>query len=224
MSFVDFIFPKMCLGCGMSGCYVCTSCLSKMTSAKEICPGCGKYSFCGKTHLICKNRCDFDGLVLVWVYEGVVRKALIQLKYRFSNDLVRELVEGSSVELVKKTKDWGGCVLVPVPLEKGRERWRGFNQTEEMGRVLARKMGWEYSELLCKTKKTKTQVGLKGKEREENVRDAFLTNKKLTGFINKNKRYVIFDDVWTTGNTLKECAKALKKEGIKSVWGLVVCG
>jgi len=38
------------------------------------------------------------------------------------------------------------------------------------------------------------------------------------------KTLVVFDDVWTTGNTLKECAKALKKEGIKSVWGLVVCG
>jgi len=113
--------------------------------------------------------------------------------------------------------------LVPIPLNKKRSNWRGFNQTELLGRMIASSFGWKFSSnLLLRKKFTKPQAGLGKKERRKNVKDAFAINPQFAKIKNDNLEVVIFDDVFTTGSTLKEACKVLKRNGFKTVWGLVL--
>ena len=85
-------------------------------------------------------------------------------------------------------------------------------------------MGWDFDdEVVLRKTKTKPQTELKVKERLANVRGVFTINSnfKLTNRV-INRPYIIFDDVWTTGTTLREVCKVLKQNGVKEVWALTV--
>lgn len=86
-------------------------------------------------------------------------------------------------------------------------------------------MGWKVAPLLLRKKKTKPQVGLKGKERIKNVQGIFIINKHARGTLATRGTHstpVLFDDVWTTGATMKEATEVLKKAGVKKVWCLTL--
>jgi len=111
-------------------------------------------------------------------------------------------------------------LIVPVPLHKKRQRWRGFNQAE----VLAKNFVEHYSSMqldedsLQRTRHTKAQAKLYGAARKQNLKNSFQwRNENLGG-----RNVIIIDDVTTTGATLEECARVLKKAGAGEVWGLVV--
>ncbi|TSC53108.1 MAG: putative amidophosphoribosyltransferase [Microgenomates group bacterium LiPW_16] len=98
-------------------------------------------------------------------------------------------------------------VLTPVPLHWWRLRWRGFNQAEILGKMIAEKLEIKFvPDLLTRKKPTRPQVELEGKARRENIASNIL----------------LFDDVWTTGVTLRACGNVLKRAGVKSVWGLTL--
>jgi ComF family protein len=162
-------------------------------------------------------------LTSVWKYEGVVRKAILKLKYTFASDVVVELVEKFVGKLDKKFLPKKVC-LVPVPMHSKRKKWRGFNQAEEMGKIVAEKLGWHFvPDLLVRTKHARPQTELKGEERKKNVEGVFSINPNHSLDLKCNT-LVIFDDVWTTGSTLKEAVKALKRKNKKlNVVGMVVC-
>jgi predicted amidophosphoribosyltransferase len=81
-------------------------------------------------------------------------------------------------------------------------------------------MNWKIvTNLLLRKKWTAHQVGLKGKERRENIRNVFALNSICNI---QNTIYILFDDVYTTGSTLKEAVKVLKRAGVQNVWGLTV--
>jgi len=109
-------------------------------------------------------------------------------------------------------------VIVPVPLHPSRQKWRGFNQAEVIAERLAAAWGWKYeNRLLVRYKKTAPQMKLAGDIRRRNLSQAFSITKKTV------PEYVLLiDDVATTCSTLNECAKVLKKAGVKSVWGLTL--
>lgn len=200
MTILDLVYPKKCLECKRKGNYVCDNCLKKVRKARF-------------------RKVDLFGkLISAWRYEGVIRKAILTLKYRFVSDIAEELIEKYLKEV--KANLPKKAVLVPIPMHKKRKRWRGFNQTEELGKILSKKMGWDYSEkLLIKTKNTKPQTELKEEERRLNIKDSFLI--KTNAF--KNKTIVVFDDVWTTGSTLKEAAKGLSRKNHGRLIGLTMC-
>jgi len=111
-------------------------------------------------------------------------------------------------------------IITPVPLHKSRERWRGFNQASLLAEKIGKVMEWDFiPDLLVRTKYTLSQVRLKGDDRRINVENAFTLN---TTYVIQNTSYVVFDDVVTTGSTLKEMAKVLKRAGAKKVWGLTL--
>jgi len=112
-------------------------------------------------------------------------------------------------------------ILVPVPLYGPRMRWRGFNQAAEIGKVIAREMCWNYAEILERRKATESQTGLDKKNRQKNVRGVFQINPRSGSELTASDCVVVvFDDVWTTGATMRECTEALKRGGAKEVWGL----
>lgn len=186
-----------------------------------------------KVRLVIKPRRFFIGrelyeALLIWEYEGVIKKALGALKYSFASDVAKEIAMKAAL-IIKNFDLFKGkkVVLIPVPLSLSRERWRGFNQTEKIGQVLSENLGWELCTFLLKRRgKSTPQVGLDKKEREENVKDAFyLARKEGTFFKNlKNREIIVFDDVLTTGSTIKEALRTFCKAGFKKLSALSIAG
>ena len=112
-------------------------------------------------------------------------------------------------------------ILIPIPLHNVREKWRGFNQSSLVGEKIAEELGFRYEEnLLLRVLNKTAQVGLNREDRLTNMKEVFKVNKKIK--IDNKYLYLVFDDVWTTGATLKECCFILKKMGAKSVWALTI--
>ena len=219
MDIIGLLFPKKCINCGKDEKYLCEECLAKVKLVNAICAYCQKPSMDGMTHFACQKKTRMDGFISFWDYSGVIRKAILGLKYKFAKELSGEISSLVVRNLISGYKfldsKW---ILVPIPIHEAREKWRGFNQCVLMGAQIAEKMSWKFRfDVLLKTKKTTPQADLKGKERIGNVVGVFKLNPtyKL-----KNTHIILFDDVFTTGSTLKEAAKVLKRRGAKSVWGL----
>lgn len=221
------LFPRRCVGCGGFGAYFCPSCQQKIKIFKKTsCPVCAKSAVSGKTHLKCLRGYDLNGLINVFYYEKTVKKALLKLKYKYVTDLAEELIDLTAEALrsfgLSELFALGPKLkLVPVPLHPRRQRLRGFNQSALLGSLLAAKFQWQFSDsLLARRKHTKPQVKLKGEERQQNVKGAFVFSPEVS--FDKQQRILLFDDVWTTGSTMKECGRVLKAAGAKEVWGLTL--
>lgn len=231
----DLFFPKKCLGCGRWGEYFCADCLNYiLLKESRICPVCLKNSYGGKTHPGCQRQGprSLNGLTSVFSYKGIIEKAIKKLKYRFVSSIAYDLIElffsiaGEDKYFVKFARQ-KGVILVPVPLHPRRFRWRGFNQAELLGKMIADNLEICFMpDLLKRIKRTKPQTELKKKKRLENVKNAFEFNSKKYPSILVRRladlNILIFDDLFTTGATLKECCRILKKSGIKNVWGLTL--
>lgn len=149
-------------------------------------------------------------------YQGPVKKAISRLKYRWVWDIGEVICDLISTNLWRFNFPQN-VVLVPIPLHKKRKNWRGFNQAELISSLLAKKFGVRVVGLLERVVETKTQVGLTKEQRKENIKGAFAVKNKIPG-----STLVLVDDVYTTGATMQEACKVLKKAGAKEVWGMVV--
>ncbi|MCX6724568.1 MAG: ComF family protein [Candidatus Shapirobacteria bacterium] len=239
MSFIDLFFPKHCLGCEQEGHYFCSACQKQIKTLEfQICPVCEKPAINGLTHPCCQSRYSLDGLVSLFPYEGIIKNAISKLKYHFVTDLAEELfvlmirtclagrqvtrVEENRFKLLSHLRQDSKVILLPIPLHWRRENWRGFNQSELLGKKLADHFGWQLrNDVLIRQKHTQPQVKLRGDKRQQNIQGAFKISPNIQ--ISQYPNIVIFDDVWTTGSTLNEAGKALKMAGFKSVWGLTIC-
>lgn len=219
MDLLNLIFPRTCLGCGKEGKYICSDCLVKVRLGKPICPYCEKASIDGFTHVKCAKKLGLDGLTAIWEYEGVVRKAILSLKYKYSTEVGKELTALFIRELLTGRNPVCTGTLVPIPLFWYRENTRGFNQSVEVGKAVAAQMGWKFSQdLLIRKKSTTPQVELSGDARRQNLKGVFALNPGSRS----PDSVLIFDDVFTTGSTLREAAKVLKRAGAQKVWGLTI--
>ncbi|MCX6704930.1 MAG: ComF family protein [Candidatus Woesebacteria bacterium] len=223
MSILDLVFPKTCLGCGRLGSYICSDCVAKVRLAQPICPYCERASIDGITHVRCQKKLGLDGLISIWEYEGVIRKAILALKYKYATLVGQELTDHFLHQLLTGFLPVNSKVLVPIPLYWYRENTRGFNQSIEIGKSISEAMNWKFlPDLLIKKQSTISQVELKGDDRRQNLRGVFTANpihKSL--FVNLNS-VIVFDDVFTTGSTLREAAKVLKRAGVEKVWGMTI--
>ena len=223
MDILDLIFPKECLECKSKGKYICDKCLSKLPAVKQICPVCQKASIDGFAHPKCLKPQSLDGLIVLWPYKGVIRRAIISLKYKF----VKEISEELSNLVLQKTKDLFVFqkeveVVTTVPLFWIRRNLRGYNQVDEIAEALARNFSFKFCpDLLIRKKHKDPQVTLSKKERAKNVQGVFSLNPRYRSII-RNASIILVDDVYTTGSTLKETGKVLKRSGAKGVWGLVI--
>jgi len=224
MSLLDVIFPKKCLECKQRGNYICTNCLKKVSPSFPKCIECIRYSKRGITHKKCKKRYSIDKTISLWRHDGVIRKSLLSIKYKFAHDVASELVEKYLKNIDTKLLPKKG-IMVPVPLHTKRKKWRGFNQAENLGKLTAKKLDLIFiPDLLIRSKNTTPQTELNKKIRKTNLKNAFSFNPKYNKFNPRNHQMVIFDDVLTTGSTLRECGKVLKQNGVKKVIGMTICG
>lgn len=236
MDLLNLLFPKRCVGCRSFGSYFCKKCIQNIKQTDLVCPKCERLAVGGQTHPVCRRKYGLDGLWSLGIYQDPLRLAIKKLKYRFVRDFAEVLVDimieywafyqPFLLDEIKKDqgKSW---LVVPVPLHPKRERWRGFNQSAILGKILALKLGIKYSESLVRIKETKPQAYLKGKERYSNIRGAFAVSSSLrapTGSPGRGNldNVILIDDVWTTGSTLKECTFMLKRNGAKKVWAITI--
>jgi len=224
---LDFMFPKKCLGCGRWGQYICADCLNKIKIQDErICPNCGFPSLGGLSHPSCRRPLRLDGLTSIFVYQGIIKKAIIKFKYKFVTDLAETILElffsfcGEDKVFTHYVNQENVC-LTSVPLFWQRKNWRGFNQAELLGKMIASQLGIKFiPNLLIRQKNTRSQTKLTKKQRQKNIKGAFKINKNLV--FNEKLPIILFDDVWTTGATMKEGAKILKRNHFQKVWGLTL--
>lgn len=220
---LDILFPRFCLGCGKYGGYICAKCRGKIKLTQDKCPVCDKLSFQGKTHAICKKKNSLDGLFSIYKYEGAVKNLIRAIKYKFAFDVASTIAKFVVDGVREERFSFDNAVLVPVPLHPQRERWRGFNQAELIGKIVARQLGWKFeNRLIYKLKNTTPQMNLDREKRLRNLCGKFAVNRAYKNKIEPGKTYIIFDDVATTGATIAEICKVLKGSGAKKVWGLTI--
>ena len=217
MNILDILFPKRCVGCGRIGKYFCGRCRAKVlyiADNESICPMCGRLGLDGMTHPVCRTRYGLDGLTSLFRYTGPIQSAVKAVKYRLVTDLATEFVSLASVSQIPTLE----C-LIPIPLHVSRLRVRGFNQAEVLGTLLAARLRIPVSiDILRRVKATAPQVRMKTKnERLGNMKNVFRAVETI-----QNKNILLFDDVFTTGATMKAAANVLKRAGANRVWAVTM--
>jgi ComF family protein len=203
---LNVLFPRWCLGCGKEGSYICPSCLEKLPRLNTEVP----------SHL--DLPLSIDAIYSPFRFEGTVRRAVHELKYRHLRDVSGALAALMNEYLVHK--EIPGDLLVPVPLHPGRLRWRGYNHAALLAGHLSHFCGLPLvSGCLARKKAAAPQAESASlEERRKNVTDAFFCcNGKISG-----KNVILVDDVATSGATLNACAAALKEAGAAAVYGLTI--
>ncbi len=228
----DFIatllFPKRCIRCRKSGEYICDNCFATISFLQyQLCGVCQKGSIDGLTHPKCRTKYGIDGIISSIAYKGIVKKLLYQFKYKpYLSDLKlilgKLLFEGiiqheSFANYISDKNVW----ITSVPLHKTRERRRGYNQSELLAKELSLSLKIPYHSVLTRDKQTKPQFELKKEERIKNILGAFSVNPKFQKKI-KGKKILLVDDITTTGATIRECGKILKKGGASKVLGITL--
>ncbi len=227
---LELFFPSFCLGCQSEGTFLCSDCEHTLEISEF------NYCLCSNQPLRLPgltgkcNRCvnkKLTGLYSALPYKEkfLTKKLIYQFKYEpYIKSLARSLADILLEHLVL-TKNlteeiWQNSILLPVPMEKSKQKERGYNQAQELAKELGHSLHVPtVFDNLIKIKKTEAQMKLKAKERSENLLGAFKV--KNPGQI-QDKKVFLVDDVYTTGSTMEECAKVLKDAGAKQVWGIVV--
>jgi ComF family protein len=217
---LNFLFPHRCIGCGREGELICSSCLINLPRiVPPVCPRCGRPQ---SSSILCpdcvKRQSYIDGIRSSYRFEGVIRQAIHQFKYRNLRSLATPLAQLISNYL--KSYPIPGDILIPVPIHKRRMRERGYNQSL----LLAKKLG-KLTDLPaienCLVRRIQSPPQARSasvEERHSNVAYAFVCNDSLIN----GRQVLLIDDVATSGATLDACAKALKATGASSVWGLTL--
>lgn len=220
---LDTFFPKVCVGCGKIDTYLCSDCYSKIIQIKSpLCLGCGRLSKKGKYCPRCKPKTKLNGVIIAAHYEeGPLKEAIHTYKYEFVYDL-KYILSTFLADALKREKMDTKFILACVPLHPKKENWRGFNQAKLLADEVSRMAGLEiFENALKRNKNNPRQIELKRNDRFENVKDIFSVNEEIVDKIS-GKDIIVVDDVVTTGATLNECAKVLKENGARQVWGLVL--
>ena len=228
---LDLLFPPRCLVCRDFGPQViCDTCRQAVRRiAEPQCHICGlPFDPEAKAGDVCaecrETRPRFAMGRAYGYYEGALRDAICRLKYDRKPALGPPLGRALAACFAGAGDDGQGLpsdieVICPVPLHAHRLRERGFNQSEVISRHLGQALGVASEPLLVRTRITAPQVGLPYRKREENVRGAFAVS---PGAQVRGRRILVIDDVWTTGATLRECARVLRRAGAAEVFLLAV--
>ncbi len=234
--FIDLLYPSRCLICrafldqerepdGGSGA-ICATCLGSFSRlVSPTCPICGRPFLSGiQEDHVCeeclRKRPFFEKTAAPYVYDGPIMDAIHRFKYQGKAHMAKALgpllASFGKDFLVKET----GVVIMPVPLHPKRLRQRGYNQSLLLARHLAQGLGFCIDFMsLRRVRDTQVQTGLKREERRKNVKKAFeVVDRRAV----KGKTILLVDDVATTGSTLNECARVLRKAGCEKVYGLVL--
>lgn len=200
---LELIYPNVCGICGK----ICKESLCKRC-AIEI----KKYEI----NLVNKNKkMYFNEIMHIFKYNEMIRQRLIEYKFQDKSYMYKTFAK-----IILKNKKVCGFlekydIIIPVPIHKKRRLKRGYNQTELIAKEICKNISLELKTgVLIKQKNIKAQSELNKNERKQNIKNAFEI-KNINEII--DKKILLFDDIYTTGSTVNECSKILKKAGAKQI-------
>lgn len=199
---INILYPKQCVICGkINEDSICTKCYNRIKQNAKI----EKYT----------NK-NFNEHLYIFKYEGKIRNLIIDYKFNdkaYLNDFFVKIILKNK-KICRKIKKYD--IIIPVPIHKKRKSERGYNQSE----LIARKIAENFENIklvndsLIKEKNTVAQSSLTKEQRKQNVKQVYkILNKEKI----KEKRIILFDDIYTTGATVNECSKLLKENGAKEI-------
>lgn len=205
MSIIDeilnLIFPNVCGICGKiekNG--LCQECKQNLKVNEKL------YTVIGK---------NFERQINVFGYDGEIRHNILLYKFKDKSYMYKTfakiILNSKKIYDILQTYD----IIISVPVHKKRKMHRGYDQSELIAREIAKNIKTlEYKKVLKKIKNNQMQSSLNKNMRVQNVKDVYeAVNKEII----KNKKIILFDDIYTTGNTVNECSKVLKKNGAKEI-------
>ena len=225
---IQLMFPRRCPVCDgivhPAGEMICISCLPKFKLlTPPWCMRCGKKlqdegEYCrecrGEKHDFTRGRSLYE-------YDSAAASL-----YRFKYSGRREYADFYGEQIVEYLGDFIRGVqpdaIIPIPLHRKRKAKRGYNQAELLARVIGRRMGIPIrTKLLLRVKNTIPLKQLNPKERQNNLKKAFL----IAGNDVKLKTILLVDDIFTTGSTMDEAARTLRSAGVENIcYVTLACG
>lgn len=207
-SVMQFLFPSRCPSCRA---YVekegqwCSICLEEILRNKNL-----AYD--------AEVRRYISPIIAIGKYDKGLKDLIHELKYQ--NDFstlpyIHTLVNKVDAEWQFSRFDF----VIPVPLYNTKLKKRGFNQVDKIFLPWAKAHKLNYQDILIRTRSTKSQFQLNPAERSENLHNAFALKENISI---KGCSCLLLDDIFTTGSTLKNCAKILREHGAAKVSGLVL--
>lgn len=205
---LGIIYPIKCVECGRIGNkYLCIRCRARLGMKIE-------------THFERYKNKNFKKHIYLFKYDGWIRERIIKYKFRNNAYLYRLFLE-----LIIETNNENNLFnnydyIIPVPISKKRKKERGYNQSELMAKGITKQINnISLARIIDKKIDNKAQSTLNQKERESNVKGAYVVNEKEIAKFKDivNKKILLIDDIFTTGNTVNEAARVLRYYGIKSI-------
>lgn len=229
------LVPRHCLFClekTHSDSDLCSHCIASLDLNNPCCQRCASplepaLLISGRQNItLCGNclshRYYYDRVYSPFIYSEAIRYLIKKMKYQkkihFANILAKLFVQK-----INHFNDFQlPQVIIPMPMHTERLKQRGFNQALELSRFFASsyQLPLNYSGLI-RSRHTNLQAGMTAKQRQKNVRQAFMVKEPI-----KHQHIALIDDVMTTGSSVNEAAKTLKKNGVKrvDVWSIARAG
>jgi ComF family protein len=208
--FLEMLFPSRCIGCNIKGEILCPNCVDRLQLAE---------------------RPTEENIMAVYDYrDPIVKKAIWKLKYYknpYLGERLGQLLYESLMEEINEIKIWSEgspIYIIPVPVSRNKRKLRGYNQSEIIARSFCKMSESNIfqikNNIVFKKLNTIPQARLTNRnKRLQNIKGSFeIKNKELV----RGKTIIIIDDVTTTGGTIIEIMKILKKAGAKKVLGFAV--
>lgn len=213
---LEYIYPPKCGFCGkLEKSYVCNKCMNNLKNIHTSGVLSNKKMY-EKSDI---GEIFFDELMYIFRYETKIREILIAYKFSGSSYLYKSIVNFllKDEKMVEKIKKYD--TIIPVPVSEKRYNKRGYNQSylvaNEIGKIVGIKRDIN---VIRKTKDIPQQSSLSKEERKYNVKNAYELLKKNMC----NERILLVDDIYTTGNTVNEICKELRKYTTNEIGVLVI--
>lgn len=204
---LDLLAPHSCRGCGHLGEILCERCKNNIIKTHQnICPSCKQQ--------LSKNpcpNCDLPTSYSIGTRTDLLDELIHDFKYQSIRPLGKIFADILDQILPELPQD---SIIVPLPTSHKHIRERGIDHTRLIAKYLAKKRHVTSQQILLRAKDT-VQVGSDRNTRLAQAKDAYAINPKLS--IDKTSTYILLDDVWTTGASMKTAIKKLRLAGVDNI-------
>lgn len=214
---ICFPLPTVCPVCmkRQPRLQVCDSCRAEALRKRSLmgqCHRCHSFGVFSEQCRSCRDWPDYlAGNVAVWPHQDGWQQAILDFKFR-NMPWLSEALAAELAPVLPKDYD----LLVPVPLHPKRFHERGYNQSELLAKSLSKQLGIPWQNSLSRIRHTPHQTGMNREERLKNLDGAFAMHPKAAV---AGKRVILVDDVFTTGTTIRQCARVLYQHGAVEILG-----
>ena len=220
---LNFLFPPVCGIClKKDKNWICDECLNKLNSELKLKKIRIDKNNSEKIYKVIYKTNNIIKIFYLFEYKDLIRKKIIEFKFNDKSYLYKTfsniILKNKKICKLLNSYD----IIIPVPMFEKKKSKRGYNQTELISKEIAERLDIMFNNnILFKIKENKTQSLLNYHERKQNVINVYKINDSEMKNVS-NKKIILFDDIYTTGFTVKECIKELEKLNPKKVDVLVL--